>query len=178
MDFTPVTPGSQHLLTPGASKLRMAYGLSRVVTDLKQYGARQVAHDVALRTVNRVVFFRLLRCLKLDMVNPEFLIPQREYTAKFVARDELREFAKHREWELSPRFLDEAFGKGDQCYAFLRNDRLAAYQWYATSPTETAWHGLVAHFSDQHVYMYKGFTHPEHRGHRLYPTGVTTALSH
>jgi hypothetical protein len=37
---------------------------------------------------------------------------------------------------------------------------------------------MVASFDNNYVYMYKGFTHPAHRGHRLYPSGVTTALAH
>lgn len=31
-------------------------------------------------------------------------------------------------------------------------------------------------FSDEYVYMYKGFTHPEYRGQRLHAIGMTKAL--
>jgi hypothetical protein len=163
---------------PHLSTTCMAYSLNRITTELSLHGTAKVAGDIALRTVNRAFFLRVLRCMKLDSVNPAFLAPISNYQGRFITRAELDQFADRREWELSRDFLDEAFGKGDQCYGFFRDGVLAAYQWYATTPTQTGWRGLVASFNRDYVYMYKGFTHPEHRGRRLYPAGVTAAFNH
>jgi hypothetical protein len=35
---------------------------------------------------------------------------------------------------------------------------------------------LILHFDDRYIYMYKGFTHVEHRGQRLHAIGMTRAL--
>jgi hypothetical protein len=156
----------------------MPYSLNRITTELRLHGAGKVAEDIALRTVNRVVFLRVLHCMKLDSVNNDYLPSIPGYEGKFISRGELDEFADRREWELSREFLDLAYGKDDQCYGFFRNRVLAAYQWYATTPTPTGWRGLIASFPRDYVYMYKGFTHPDHRGRRLYPSGVTAALRH
>jgi hypothetical protein len=37
--------------------------------------------------------------------------------------------------------------------------------------------GLLLHFNPEYVYMYKGFTHPSHRGQRLHAVGMTRALA-
>lgn len=153
------------------------YGLSQIAADLKEYGPYQVAEGITLRSVNRVMFLKVLHCLKVDVVSPEFLTPLANYEGTFLGYEQLHKLTKRPEWELSEQFLDRAFAKGDRCYGFTRNGELAAYQWYATTPTDTDWRGMVANFNNEYVYMYKGFTHPAHRGHRLYPTGVTMVLA-
>jgi len=131
------------------------------------------------------MFLKILHCMKLDTVNPEYLAAPENYRGIFLDDAHLRGFTQIPEYEFPQGFVDQAFAKGDQCYGFTTNDGvLAAYQWYSTTPTwyftptkRTAWNGFVVSFADQYVYMYKGFTHPAHRGKRLYPVGVTTALA-
>ena len=156
----------------------MAYGIRRIATGLKQYGPVQVAEDIALRGVNRIIFFKVLHCMKVDNVAPRYLTPPDAYSGAFLDYEQLIKVAGQPEWELSHAFLDQALAKADQCYGFRRNGVLAAYQWYSTEPTDTGWRNLAVNFSNDYVYMYKGFTHPDHRGNRLYPIGVTTALAH
>lgn len=52
---------------------------------------------------------------------------------------------------------------------------LTSYGWYSTRPTE-AGPGLVLHFDPAYAYMYKGFTLPRFRGHRLHAIGMASAL--
>jgi len=155
---------------------QMRYGLSRMAADLKQYGPIPVAGDITLRGLNRVLFLKVLRCLMVDRVSPQFLSTPGGYRGAFLEYQDLKPLVGA-EWELSESFLEQAFAKGDRCYGFTSNNRLAAYQWYSTAPTITDWRGMVAHFNSDYAYMYKGFTHPEHRGHGLYPAGVTTVLA-
>ena len=123
--------------------------------------------------------------MKLDTVNPDFLAVPENYWGMFFNYELLKGFTEQPEYKLPERFLDEAIAKGDQCYGFTTNDGvLAAYQWYSTKPTwvftptkRGRWNGLLANFGEQYVYMYKGFTHPIHRGKGLYPVGVTSALA-
>lgn len=155
----------------------MTYGIRRVGTNLRQHGILQVAEDVGLRGINRVMLLKVLHCMKLDAVNPEFLTPPTGYRGMVLDYAQLSRYSKAPEYELSQAFVQQASAKGDQCYGFVDGDVLGAYQWYSTKPTDSGWHGLVVNFSDQYVYMYKAFTHPDHRGKRLYPIGVTTMLA-
>ena len=84
-----------------------------------------------------------------------------------MARDEI--------YDLDSAFVDRATALGDRCFGFVEGDVLTSYGWYSRRPTE-AGHGLVLRFDPAYVYMYKGFTHPKHRGQRLHAIGMAAAL--
>ena len=150
--------------------------LTQIHRNLKQLGTAKTIEDVALKTLNQVFFFRILEGLKIEKVDPEFLNCHEKYRSLFLTEAMLMGFADRPEYELSRRFLDEALGKGDECYGILHGDVLAAYGWYSRKPTEINAPGLMLHFDDQYIYMYKGFTHADHRGQRLHAIGMTRAL--
>jgi len=131
---------------------------------------------LALNAANRVMILKVLKAVKITAVNPQYLHCNAAYQGRFLDRAALAPFAGRGGFDLSPEFLDEAFARGDQCYGFMAGDMLAAYGWYAFRPTPIDLLGLVLHFSPPWVYMYKGFTHPEHRGQRLHAVGMTRAL--
>ena len=149
---------------------------ARIRVDLKQQGVTKTVADLALRVANRVMILKVLKCVTIETPNPEFLNCDKNYRGLFMEPDLLRKFSASPDYELSPSFLDRALAKGDECYGFLDGDVLAAYGWYSRKPTETDWHGLMIHFDDEHIYMYKGFTHPKHRGKRLHAVGMSRAL--
>jgi hypothetical protein len=149
---------------------------SQIVNNIKHYGFLKTFEDIALRLLNRIVFFKVLKCIKIDQVDPEFLKYDEKFRGLFLPEDRLRELANDPESELPETFLDEALAKGDECYGFLDGDALAAYGWYSNKPTESAWPDLMIHFSDQYIYMYKGLTHSNYRGQRLHAIGMTLAL--
>jgi hypothetical protein len=150
--------------------------LNEFKRNIKQFGALNAIEDVALRALNLGIFFKILKGVKIDAVHPEFLKCDEKYRGMFLNEGMLREFAERPEYELSKRFLDEAFAKGDECYGFLNDDVLAAYGWYSNTPTEIDPPDLVLHFNDHYIYMYKGFTHVKYRGQRLHAIGMTRAL--
>lgn len=154
----------------------MTHPLERIHNDLKDYGLLPTFKDVFLRSVNRVMFMKVLRCLKVEAVQPELLDPPKGYRGVVLGYPELRKYFDASEYELPRSFVEQACEKGDRCYGLFRGDTLGAYQWYSTRTTDTGWHALAVGFADQYVYMYKAFTHPDHRGRRLYPVGVTTML--
>jgi len=150
---------------------------SEIASNLKHHGTFKMVEDIAFRSLNKFVFFRVLKAMKVETINPEFLKCNENFRGLFLPEGMLRNFARNPEYELSDRFLDQAIEKGDECYGFLDGDVLAAYGWYSNKPTEAAWPGLVIHFNDQYIYMYKGFTHFNYRGHRLHAIGKTMALA-
>jgi ribosomal protein S18 acetylase RimI-like enzyme len=90
----------------------------------------------------------------------------------------LRRLGRDEENGLPSSFLDEALAEGDECFGFLDGETLAAYGWYSRRPTPIDPPDLVLDPGDRYVYMYKGFTHPAHRGKRLHAIGMTLALQH
>src|SRR5271166_3590360 len=155
----------------------MASDMHTLRTNLRLHGIVHVAEDVALRSINRVIFLKVFQCMKLHVPNLTFLAAPEDYRGAVLTSAQLSHHAKLPEYELTTTFVNQACAKGDQCYGMFRGETLAAYQWYSSKPTDSGWHNLIVSFSDQYIYMYKAFTHPDYRGKRLYPISVTTMLA-
>lgn len=150
--------------------------LTRLRLDLQRHGLYRTAYFLAIKLINKFALFRVLRGMHLNSVNPAYLSCPPGYTGGFLSEVQLRRFALDPRNEMDSDFLDEALAKGDRCYALLKDGHLAAYSWYSLQPTRIHPPQLVLEFDARHVYMYKGMTHPEHRGRRLYPIGINRAL--
>jgi len=150
--------------------------LDTVRVNIKNHGLPKALADIGLRAANRVVLFKVLEGIRIETVDRAFLECDKRYRGLFLDEVMLRQFAKDPKNELSQKFLDEALAKGDECYALLAKEELAAYGWYSSKPTTVDMPGLQLHFSNQYVYMYKGFTATGHRGQRLHAVGMARAL--
>jgi hypothetical protein len=150
--------------------------LTQIRRNVKQFGTVKTVEDVALRALNSGVFFKILKGLKIDTVQPEFMHCDSKYRGLFLSESMLAEYAGNPQYEISRSFLEQALAKGDECYGFLHGDVLASYGWYSNKPTTIEPPDLVLHFHDQYIYMYKGFTHVNYRGQRLHAVGMTRAL--
>ncbi|HEY6208404.1 MAG TPA: hypothetical protein VIW28_05070 [Gemmatimonadales bacterium] len=126
--------------------------------------------------MRRAISIRVLRGIYLTRPVSEFALAPPGMTADFLDPETVRRMSAEAKYELPPDFLDEALGKGDECYAILQGDELAAYGWYAHTPTQID-SDLCVRFDDAYVYMYKGLTLNAHRGRRLHAIGKTRALA-
>ncbi len=150
----------------------------RIRSSVASFGLANTLHDLAVRGANRVALLKILKGVMIDRVDPAFLTCPEPYRPMFLGEERLRELSRDPANEMPPGFLEDALAKGDECYGFLAGDELAAYGWYTTRPTRLEQPDLQLRFSDEYVYMYKGFTHPRHRGQRLHAIGMTRALQH
>lgn len=148
---------------------------TRIRKAAADFGWPAALQTVARGAVNRVVFFRVLKCVQVSEIDTRYLTIDSRFHHRFLDEATLRGFAGNPTYDLSPSFLDEALAKGDQCYGILDGDRLASFGWYSTEPTKIS-DDLRFHFDKRYVYMYKGFTDPEYRGQRLHAIGMTWAL--
>jgi len=126
------------------------------------------------------VLLHLVQAVALEGESRRFALCERcDPGYRFGRLDEatLRRFTGDPGYELSDAFLREAFARGDACFGFLRGDELAAYSWYTRRPTLVGLPGVELRFSDRWVHIYKGLTHPAHRGRRLHGRGMTLALA-
>jgi hypothetical protein len=151
--------------------------------DVKNFGVIKTLYDITFRVINRFLFFKVLRCMIIDSVDPHYLGSNNGYQFTFLGRDTLLAFTENKEYELSEEFVWRALKKGDECYGILDGPTLASYGWYSSKPTEIAFgpaknggEDLRLHFSGEYVYMYSGYTHDRYRGQRLHAIGMTRAL--
>jgi hypothetical protein len=149
--------------------------VNRIRKNLVHFGIRKTIYDIFLRSVNRVVFFKVFHAMWLERVDPEFLTLESPFEWRLLETSQLEEFANNPEYDIKEEFLGSASEKGDECYGVLDGQVLASYGWYSRQPTETS-DDLTLSFNSQYVYMYKGFTHPQYRGQRLHAIGMNLAL--
>src|SRR5882762_2006176 len=158
----------------GAVKLKGVIG--RFQRDCAAFGLWNTLQAFGIRAIQRVLRIRVLRAMYVTAVAPTFAAVPADLTAGFLDRATLRRLSAHAQYDLSPGFLDAALGKGDECYAVMDGARLAAYGWYARTPTDIG-DDLEVHFDDAYVYMYKGLTLDAYRGRRLHAVGKAGALA-
>jgi GNAT superfamily N-acetyltransferase len=154
---------------------RFNVNTDRIRKNAVDFGWPAALQAVAQGAVNRVVFFRVLKCVQVSEIDPKYLAIDPRFEHRFLDESTLRYFSDDPRYDLSSQFLDEVLGKGDQCYGILEGDRLASFGWYSAEPTKIS-EELRFCFDSRRVYMYKGFTDPDYRGQRLHALGMTWAL--
>jgi hypothetical protein len=152
--------------------------LKNMVLKVRRHGLSNAVHALALQALNSIVGLKILRGVYVDRADPAYLACRDPYKPSFLSAKALQDYAQDPVTEMSPRFVEDAVGSGDQCYAICDRGNLAAYGWYSTRPTPIGLPDLLLHFAPGYVYMYKGFTDSRHRGKRLHAIGMTRALEH
>lgn len=147
---------------------------------IRHHGLGPTLYHAAYRAVNHVTDVVVWDALviTLDMVDERFLADPRRAQGRFLSAEAMRSYVDNPENLLTDAFIDEAGARGDRCYALFEGETLTSYGWYSTRPTRlTEVTGEpTLHFDPSYVYMYHGFTHPEHRGQRLHAVGMAAAL--
>lgn len=160
------------------------FRVSNVVrSNINSFGFLNTIYDLFYKIANRILLFRVLKCMVISVVDPNYLKSAGQYQYLFLDTETLYKFAQYPEYDLSEAFLLHAQERGDECYAILDGNKLASYGWYSNRPVRVIFEGgeqeeesMCLHFSDQYVYMYKGYTHTAYRGQRLHAIGMTRAL--
>jgi len=140
------------------------------------FGFWSALRAFAIRAIQRVIDFKVLRAMCITVVAPGFLELPAGTSADFLDRETLRRMTAQTKYDLTAEFLDDALAKGDECYAVVDGAEPAAYGWYAHSPTRMS-DGMLVQFDPAYVYMYKGLTLDAYRGRRLHAIGMTRALA-
>ncbi len=153
--------------------------LTDIQKSIQTFGFSKTLFDLTYKAVNSLTYARILQGMTVTMetLDPKYLKGPEQYTYRILTPEQVTEFAKAPTNNLPEEFLDYARSKGDECFAILDGDRLAAYGWYSWKPTRLS-SQLTLTFSPEWVYMYRGFTHPDYRGQRLHAIGMANALHH
>jgi len=152
--------------------------VQKALRRVQRHGLANTLHLLAVRLINQVVRFKILRGVHVAKADPAFLDYPPAYTPSFLLPGALQAFADNPRSEMSRPFVEDALRHGDECYAICDGEKLAAYGWYSTRPTPIDPSDLTLQFADGYVYMYKGFTDRDYRGQRLHAIGMTRALQH
>src|SRR5262245_45265655 len=101
-----------------------------VRSDIKNLGLYNTLYDLFYRAANRLLLFRVLRCMAIGIVDSTYLKGSEKFNYSFLSEDMLYEFTKNEETEISVDFLNQALKNGDMCYGILDGNKLASYGWY------------------------------------------------
>ncbi|MFM6928346.1 MAG: GNAT family acetyltransferase [Bdellovibrio sp.] len=145
---------------------------------MKNHGVQSALFDLGMRLVNKFFYFHSLHCIVISTVKEAALVVDQKYQHGFLSVDQIFQYAKNKENELSESFIRSALEKGDRCYGITYDGELAAYGWYSRQATPTDVQKMLFCFDPAYVYMYKGFTKKSYRGQRLHAVGMSWALKH
>lgn len=142
-----------------------------------QYGLRAAGQWLLARGAVRVLNLRVNEVVWLDAGRlPSEIARPAGYQFRFLTPDEIHGF-QGAENQLDAADVARAQGELDCCFAALAGDRLAAYGWFAMESVPAAHcDGVALSFPQDVAYMYKGLTHPRHRGQRLHGYVMQLAL--
>jgi hypothetical protein len=144
----------------------------------KSFGRRAAFHELQHRIVNRLVPFQVLKGMTATAagIDPT-LLDAGDLQTRFVTRDELLAAASVAEVaeEMSAEFIDQAIGRGDECFGIFDGQDLVSFGWYSNQSTQIS-DSLTLCFDRAWMYMYKGYTLRAYRGKRLHGIGMSQAL--
>lgn len=106
--------------------------------------------------------------LVLPEIDPDFKV-------RLLTAEDVRRLAADPTNDLPMTMAPRVDSGRDFCMAALAGDRLAAYAWFALGSIEAEHQrgpqphsGVAVSFPPTVAFMYKGYTHPDFRGRRLY----------
>jgi hypothetical protein len=144
---------------------------------LERYGFRLWCLYALCGIAGRAVGFRALRgmTLALEDIDPKYLTDPPPFCHRKLTALEFRDLDGAAELA-EESFYQGAAKRGDWCHCMCHGDTVASYGWYATAPVPAIDDDHIG-FSPEYVYMYKGFSVPEFRGHQLHAYGMGHAAS-
>ena len=102
---------------------------------------------------------------------------------RFISPDEVREFSKDPKCDIDPRIAERIETGYDYCFGGILDGVLVSYCWLALHSIEKEHNqgsdspraGIALSYPDAYAFRYKGYTHPDYRGRRLYARVGTEA---
>jgi hypothetical protein len=144
------------------------------------HGLLATLYHAAYRAANHVTEVVVWNALAITptMLDRSFLAGRDRASGRMLEAEAMRPYVMDPDNLLTDRFIDEASGRGDRCYALFDGDALMSYGWYSTRPvrlTEVPGEPVL-HFDPAYGYNYNGYTRPEYRGRRLHALAMACAL--
>jgi hypothetical protein len=144
----------------------------------RTYGTGAAMKWIADRLARRLVGASISRLLWLEADwLPEWVRPEPGFEFRFLEPYEVRCFSAEPANELDAAMAERIENGSDFCFAALSVGQLAAYSWFALDGIEPEHAmGVAMSFPPDVAYIYKGLTHPDFRGRRLFALVMGLAL--
>jgi hypothetical protein len=151
--------------------------LEKLREDVRRYGLGSAIGHGAYALAARAVGFKALRgmTLRVEDIDPKYLGETAPFSCHRATAAEFAKLPGAAELATS-EFYEGAAQRGDWCYYLRDGETIASNGWYSTGVVPLFDDTFVS-FSPNFVYMYKGFTLPEHRGHQLHAYGMAHAAA-
>src|SRR6185503_7510307 len=93
----------------------------------KRFGVGAAVHDLAVRAMNQVTSFEILRAMILtpETLDPSFLADVDGVTWGFIDAEDLAWLVDPQKMDMDAPFVDDALARGDRCYGALIGGELA-----------------------------------------------------
>ena len=142
----------------------------------KRHGITKAIQYAACRALQRFVLLDITHVMIQDAQETKSPACELDVECRFLTAGEMREFSSDPANDIDPE-LPERLGHGyDFCFAGLVDGRLASYCWLALHSIEARHNrsaesiasGIAFSYPKSYAFRYKGFTHPDYRGNRIY----------
>jgi GNAT superfamily N-acetyltransferase len=147
---------------------------TRIRNNIKHFGVARTAYEVFMTAINLCVDFRIIKVIKREVLNPDFLESDEAFQWQFLDESQMFELARHPDIHLTESFVQTALEKGDECYACFDGEELASFGWYSNKPTDDE--GQTFYFEPDYMYGYAAFTHPKYRRRGLHTIRMSRVL--
>jgi len=147
---------------------------TRIRDSIRQFGVARTVYEVFMTAINLCVDFRIIKVIKREMVNPDYLESDEAFQWRFLDESQMFELARHPDNHFTESFVQTALEKGDECYGCFDGEELACFGWYSNKPTDDE--GQIFYFDPDYIYGYAAFTHPKYRRRGLHTIRMTRAL--
>lgn len=148
-------------------------------SDFEHLGVAKTVARAGYKLANRIGHLDLFRLMELnaERVHPDSVSAAAcaHYDCRFASRDDLATMPAQFGPVLTSEYVAAALSGGDECFAIFDGPRCAAFGWYSRRPTIIR-DTLVLHFDPAWIYMYHGYTAPDHRGRKLHALGIGRAM--
>lgn len=143
---------------------------------VRRHGCYNALTRATYVAADRLVGFKALRgmTLRLEDVDPKYLACVRPFSCRRLPALEFARLEGASDLA-SAAFYEAAAGRSDWCHYVSDGDEIASYGWYSTTLVPVGEDTLIR-YGSSFVYMYKGFTRPEYRGHQLHAYGMAHAV--
>jgi len=142
------------------------------------------AQSLLYRAVQRAFVCDVTRLMVLDSFDVQSPSVGRQFEFCFLSSGDVEIHAADAVNGLSRSLADRLVAGQDLCYAATAGDKMACYAWLALGSIEathnsgrTPSSGVAASFPPTAAFVYKAFTRPEFRGHRLYAAVLARVLA-
>ena len=142
----------------------------------ERHGVQAAAKYAGFRLAQRIADIDVTHFMIQDVTELPATKHKRDVECRFLSSDEVRQLAEDPENDLPLEIADRLDLGYDLCFAGLVEGRVACYCWFAlhsvearnNSSTGRPGSGIAISFPEEYAFRYKGFTHPQFRGRRLY----------